>query len=845
MLQKTKLSTAILVAVFFAGFGFLLFEVNIFRAVSNLLGSTITASTIVISVFMGGYGSGAFIFGKKAVAVHNLAYFFTVILALFAIGGAFSYFILNNLFSNIYEILFRRGLNTESANTIVYCITVIVLFVPPFLVGGILPVATQLLIRNKQDISVKVGHVYALDTFGSAIGGILTGFFMNRYLGQTQTILGITAILLLLTLFVKHKISEPETTNINHEPSPKSKIKESAITVPDKKICTTALASALLLGFAMNAMQVLLIRAFKIYLINAVYSFTLITSLVILGLFIGSWIFKTLSQKQILTIKTLLTSVIFFGILLPCVLWLTLNLPEKIMFPLNQIFNNQLFRVIGIPIAAAVTAVLPLSIISGFVFPLACSLYTTEISQASKQIGKVVMLNTIGSVLGPLVATFLLVRFLGVSYTIIWIAVIIFLCGTVLIYMLKDKFKSKILLYAGSFGLCFMLVIAFSGKQFPILPPSFFVENKKIVAINETVEGSYVVGEKYVGNNRVLSTYVNNSLVIGTSYDAIKAVKMIGHLPFTLGLKCKNALVVGFGIGATTAAIGSHTDVENIDCIELVSALAEAAHFYEPVNNNIHLDKRLNFIEDDGRHFIKTTQKKYDLISSDPTHPILGSGNLYTREYFELCRSHLTPNGMVSQYLPIHKIRLYDLMGLIKTFHSVFPNSSVWFGHYHAVLIGSVLPQNIDFSQWMDNMYTTQQDSLFYSNPYNIAASLIFDSKAIDSITTTYQINSDNIAYTDYFSFDCLDDSNVWKNLQYLNENRTNLARFFANIEDTVLMSRFLKGNKYLTTGLYYMLQGNNTELRKYLERAAMVNPENVEYQLLLELGYSEDNYEL
>ncbi len=54
-------------------------------------------------------------------------------------------------------------------------------------------------------------------------------------------------------------------------------------------------------------------------------------------------------------------------------------------------------------------------------------------------------------------------------------------------------------------------------------------------------------------------------------------------------------------------------------------------------------------------------------------------------------------------------------------------------------------------------------------------------------------------------------------------------------------MDRFVKGNKYLTTGLYYMLQGNNAELYRYIERAAMVNPENVEYPILLELGYTEN----
>jgi spermidine synthase len=385
-----------------------------------------------------------------------------------------------------------------------------------------------------------------------------------------------------------------------------------------------------------------------------------------------------------------------------------------------------------------------------------------------------------------------------------------------------------------------LLVIIFtigSAQNLNILPPSYSIGNKKVIAIKESIECSYVVGEEIGINSRVKTTHVNNSVVIGTSYDAIKAVKMIGHLPFLLGLECKNALVVGFGIGVTTAAIGIHNTVENIDCVELAPDLTDIAHFYEHINNNIHKDNRFNLIGDDGRHFLKSTSKKYDLISSDPTHPVLGSGNLYTKEYFELCRKHLTPKGMVSQYLPLHKLRLQDLMGIIKTFHSVFPNSSLWLGHYHAILIASIEPQNINFRKWTDNMATTKDDILFYNNPYHIAASLIFDNIAISQITDKYKINTDNIAYTDYFAFESFKEENIWENLKFINDNRDGIERYFDDIENNILMDRFIKSNIYLTTGLFYQLQGEKKEFYRNLEKACMVNPENEEYSLLIDLS--------
>jgi spermidine synthase len=556
-------------------------------------------------------------------------------------------------------------------------------------------------------------------------------------------------------------------------------------------------------------MQVLLIRVFKIYLINAIYSFTLITSLIILGLFIGSLTFKTFCKKSIPSVNVLIKTVTFTGFLILFMLLLILHLPQWVMFPLNQIFESSLYRMLGIPIFATIITVLPLAFLSGFAFPLANALYATHLAKASQQIGKTVMFNTIGAVLGPLFAAFILIHFFGVAKSMLLLSGIVFICVSILTHIAQEKRKRKTNYFFSITGLLIITIVFASGKPLYILPPSYAIGNKKVIAVKESIEGTYVVGEEGRENNKVTTTHVNNSVVIGTTYDAIKAVKMVGHLPFLLGLECKNALVVGFGIGVTTAAIGTHNSVETIDCVELVSGLTQVAHFYEMINNNIHKDKRVVFFGDDGRHFLKTTHKKYDLISSDPTHPILGSGNLYTKEYFELCRQHLTPKGMVSQYLPLHKLRLQELMGIIKTFQTVFPHSTFWLGHYHGILIGSMQPQNINFQQWGENMALTKPDILFYNNPYHIAASLIFDEVAMYEITAPYKINTDNIAYTDYFAFESLKEENMYKNLKYMNDNRSGLERFFTNIEDTITMQRFLKGNIYLTTGLYYMHQNN------------------------------------
>ena len=324
--------------------------------------------------------------------------------------------------------------------------------------------------------------------------------------------------------------------------------------------------------------------------------------------------------------------------------------------------------------------------------------------------------------------------------------------------------------------------------------------------------------------------------MIGSSYDAIKAVKMVGHMPFFAGLECRNALIVGFGIGVTTSAIAQHSEVEHIDCVELIPDLKEASKFYADLNGNIVYDSRLTIHAGDGRHFLQSTEKKFDFISSDPTHPVLGSGSLYTREYFELYKAHLNPEGMVTQYLPLHKLNRNDLLGLVKTFQTVFPETVVWLGHYHAILMGSMRPIRIDFEQWAKRIAQMAEDPYFYTNQYHLAATLIFDATAIETFPSEIKVNSDDKSYVEFFDFSVFSDTNLPENLAYLNFARDGVQRVFYNIPDEMMFKKFIEGNKIMTRGLEAMLQNDNELLKRQLQKAIMINPENQEYPFLMKL---------
>jgi spermidine synthase len=352
------------------------------------------------------------------------------------------------------------------------------------------------------------------------------------------------------------------------------------------------------------------------------------------------------------------------------------------------------------------------------------------------------------------------------------------------------------------------------------------------------VEATLAVSRETSNRSEVKTAYVNNAVVIGSTYDAIKAVKMIGHLPFFAGLDCKDVLIVGFGIGVTSSTIAAHPEVKNMDCVELAGGLKNAAKFFRDINNNVINDPRLNFIAGDGRHFLQRTNKKYDLISSDPTHPILGSANLYSQEYFELCKDHLTDGGMVSQYLPLHKLRPEDFQGIIKTFYTVFPEATVWLGHTHAILLGSNKPFEIDFRIWQINTSAMGTDSVFYSNSYHLAACLMLDKSTIEKFNNEIKVNTDNLSYLEYFSPDCFDNDNLNKNLEFLSENRTDINSIFLNIYDPAQMARFVKGNEHFIQSSIYFQNNEKQKSLDELRKAVKANPENQEYPFLIKFYF-------
>src|SRR6185436_12659121 len=103
------------------------------------------------------------------------------------------------------------------------------------------------------------------------------------------------------------------------------------------------------------------------------------------------------------------------------------------------------------------------------------------------------------------------------------------------------------------------------------------------------------------------------------------------------------------------------------------------AQYFSSANHGIAESRKVSVVYDDARHYVLTTRKKFDVITSDPIHPwVKGAAALYTQEYFEHVKAHLNPGGVVTQWVPLYESTPDVVRSELATFFAVFPNGTVW-----------------------------------------------------------------------------------------------------------------------------------------------------------------------
>ncbi len=595
-------------------------------------------------------------------------------------------------------------------------LAVVVLLPATTVMGATFPVLIRAAARSAA-LPFSLSRLYGWNTLGGMAGAVAAGFLLLPSAGIPAVVTAAAAanaVAALCAIAAGRRETSPATPG----PGRRGGNRPARRRWP-------FLAVALASGTLVLGAETLWNRALQVTLANSTTTFTLLLTIFLGGLGAGGLLIrKALSRYHPLAVFAAMESAAAATLVLTA-LWLP-ALPQlvRVIRP-----ESGWGRVLAGPLAAGGLLLLPFALAAGAAWPALLAAATPRVEDAGRRVGGMGLANSAGAAVGPLLATWGLLPAVGFGRALLALGAV---HAALVAWACKGRGRrlaaaaAAVLLAAGAFA-----ALPRFGR---VLLPSL-VDGKAQDRVLYYHEGpSAVVTVTADPSGRFRSMFVDNNAAIGTTYDALKITRMLGTLPVLLGREPRNALVIGLGAGVTTATVAGFPQLESIEVAELVPGVAEAAGLFRDLNHAVLRDSRVRLVINDGRNHLLMTHGRYDVITCDPIHPLYGSGPLYSLDFFQLCRRHLAPGGIMCQYLPLHRMPTRELRRLLDTFCRAFPDCRVGFGLGHGVLIGSTEPPLLDWETWRRRLraHAFRRDlaDSALSSPGQIAALLLLGPEA-------------------------------------------------------------------------------------------------------------------
>ena len=388
--------------------------------------------------------------------------------------------------------------------------------------------------------------------------------------------------------------------------------------------------SLILLGLTSLSFQIILLREFLSVFSGNELSIGIILSNWLIAVSIGSYISGYLEDR----IKN--KEKLFIILQLVCAFLLLVDfITINLLKPLLQRIPTEMIGII-LTIIYSFIVLIPVCFLFGCWFVFGCKLLETKIS--GETVGKSYIYELIGSILGGILTSFILIKYFSNLEIVCIIFCFNFLVIASILY--KSSLKKSIMMHIIILTLILFFIIGLTGRINifnKILKsiqwyPFELVENKNSIYGNISV---IRVIDQY-------SFYENGTNIFTTNNEQYN--EELVNLCLLSHPSPKKILLIGGGIG-NIEQILKHK-IEEIVYIELDPVLIELEKKYIK-KDNIFSDPRLKIYYTDSRFYIKRLLEKFDCIIIDMPDPTTGTINrYYTLEFFQELKNILLDNGI-------------------------------------------------------------------------------------------------------------------------------------------------------------------------------------------------------
>jgi spermidine synthase len=738
----------VLLPLFFgSGCAALIYEIVWFQLLQLVIGASAVSLGILLGIFMGGLCLGSLGFSGLISKSRNPLRVYMMLeigIGLLGIGVLF----LVPLAAGIYTGYGGPGFGGFLFRGLICAVCLLPATV---LMGATLPALSRCVDTTPWGVS-WLGLFYGGNTLGAVAGCLLAGFYLLRvydmhiaayFAGALNAVLAGSAFWLSRACRAQlddgapcpvpekysvrdaerrvEQVCAPASAGLCADP-PEEEVASICVghrAGPGLVYCTIALS-----GFCALGAEVVWTRLLSLMVGPTVYTFSIILAVFLTGLCLGSGIGSFVARRSLYPERVLGACQLLLG---AGIAWTAFLVAKSLPYwPINPSLSRSPWFDFQLDASRCAWAILPAAFLWGASFPLAIAAAAQGGDDPARVVGRIYAANTLGAVLGSLSCSIFLIAWLG-TQQVQRILIGLSTASGLMMFLPwaasrnsdcpQSHSESTLIRSATLSGA--LIATALLMWTLPAVPWELVAHGRYLPS--QTILGT----ELYMGEgmnasvavteleNGVRNFHISGKVEASTDTRDMRMQRMLGHIPALFHPSPRSVLVVGCGAGITAGSFVVYPSVEKIVICEIEPLVPRVvAQFFGEENYDVLQDPRTQVIYDDARHYILTTKDTFDVITSDPINPwVKGAATLYTKEYFDLCKRHLNPGGLVTQWVPLYQSQRAVVQSELVTFFDVFPQGTIWSNDengagYDLVLLGQVGAGKIDPGQVLDRLST-------------------------------------------------------------------------------------------------------------------------------------------
>jgi predicted membrane-bound spermidine synthase len=687
-------SPRLALAFFASGAAALIFQLLWFRALGRVLGGTVWTAAVVLTAFMLGVALGGFLAARWAARIRNPARAFAFAEVVVAAGGTLLVWVLPALEPAFGRLLAPLADHPALSTNVRLLLALAAMMVPTIAMGMTLPLGVRLLART--DTARALGLLYAANTFGAALAPVIAEYYLVGALGLRGTALA-AMVLNLGAGLLALRTPVPEY------------LAAIAAAAPPRWNARLMIAAAAA-GMIAMALEVVWFRLLLLYAPPTDTTFALLLMLMLGGIAIGGLCAPLLARLGFAWIAAGSSFAVVLG---------------------YAAASGGGARAQDV-LASAMVLMVPAAALSGSLFTLLGAELRGGSADPQPAIGQLTLSNTLGAAAGAGLACFLLLPGLGIENAILVLA-----AGYALLPLLVLERGAWRRLAPAAAGLAALLLFPAGRMEHHLhnaAAPYKALDGAVLaLAIQGPTTTLQVLRADRLGEPWSWRLVTDSYSMTAVNREGLRYMQFFGWLPLALHPEPRRALLISYGAGNTARALLDDPALERLTVVDVSPEILAASRLMHGAKDPL-ADPRVRLVVEDGRHFLRTHEERFDLVTGEPPPPMMtGMVNLYSREYFHALAERLAPGGLATYWLPVTQFQPRGARAVIAAFCDAFPDCTLWAGaQFEWVLMGgrefSHRPSLQRVARlWKDPYSAPRLEASAFEHPAQLGAAFLAD----------------------------------------------------------------------------------------------------------------------